>query len=127
MADEQVLDAVWVRLVEAFGQQVVNNYGEEMPETWRMALLPMTEAQIKKGLEDAVTTGRTWMPTLSQFVAACRRARPAYHNPFPELPPPPKDFDKAAPIIESCRQALREDKKLTAEERLALWERSRGG
>jgi len=93
MADvpEKWIDRLFDRFVALFGAQKVAGMWAGSP----MAVVKQTDAEqlgrldpdmVRHGLQRCVDDGLEWPPTLPEFVALCRRAVVAAHQPAPLLP-----------------------------------------
>lgn len=61
----------WLRLVEIYGNQLLNEYGEKMPDVWVEAVEELTDAQIACGFEGIKKSRSPFMPRLPVFLAYC--------------------------------------------------------
>jgi len=59
-----------------FGKAFYREHGEEPANLWNQAVWALTDKQIVGGLANLANEGLTFPPTLSQFVAACKKPAP---------------------------------------------------
>lgn len=57
------------------GDAVKRKFGTKPPAEWESALTYLTDNQLRHGLESTVKSGAEHIPTLPQFLSACRNAR----------------------------------------------------
>lgn len=77
-----------------YGTRLTRDFGESVPDPWRSAIATLNDLQIQRGLRRLTAAGSASVPTLPQFVKACRQTgddegetRPAATY----LPAPPVD------------------------------------
>jgi hypothetical protein len=67
----RVMDTLWLRLSEAYGYQLISQYGETMPDSWERLLTGITPEMIKQGLERLATREDKWPPNAVEFRQLC--------------------------------------------------------
>ena len=95
---------VWLQLAEMFSKSFLRENGDEPPMLWKQAIWKLTDEQIITGLGNLGNDDLQFPPNLSQFIAACKRPKPAnapYWN-------KPKQIEDQRP---SGRMSLAEWKK----------------
>lgn len=76
-----------------YGNRLVRDYGESAPEAWANVIGALKDHEIAAGLRALINIGSGSVPTLPQFVKACRNAQEhdgphANHSPERTLPRP---------------------------------------
>ncbi len=61
----------WYKMVEIFGNQLLNEYGTDIPEIWMEAIEELTPEQIKCGFEGIKKSRSPFTPRLPVFLAYC--------------------------------------------------------
>ena len=62
---------VWTVMTQAFGKSFASIFGSSPSETWIDGISTLSDAQIKRGCQKILTSGREFPPNLSLFMAAC--------------------------------------------------------
>lgn len=100
---ERAVDRLFARFAAMYGDAAMKRmWGQQTPEAvkgiWADALGRFDMAALMNGLRHLEDAGKTFPPTLPEFVAACRakpETMPAEHRPY--LPPPePSAAERAA-------------------------------
>lgn len=69
-------EQVWSHFSGMFGGDAVKRkFGTKPPTEWESALTYLTDNQLRHGLETIVKSGAEHIPTLPQFLHACRNSR----------------------------------------------------
>jgi Rha family phage regulatory protein len=61
----------WIVLVEIFGNQLINEYGTNVPKVWGKEFETMTDEQFKRGIQGIKKSKSPFMPRLPVFLAYC--------------------------------------------------------
>ena len=61
----------WYKMVEIFGNQLLNEYGTDIPEIWMEAIEELTPEQIKCGFDGIKKSRSPFTPRLPVFLAYC--------------------------------------------------------
>lgn len=56
-----------------YGTRLTRDFGESVPEPWKSAINSLNDHQVQRGLRRLTATGSASVPTLPQFVKACRQ------------------------------------------------------
>jgi hypothetical protein len=69
-------EALWKRMAEMFGAETLaRKYGDTAPETWITAVERLNQFELERGMRRLVYGGKTYIPTLPEFLRMCRRDR----------------------------------------------------
>ncbi len=67
---------VWTRLAGIYGaDKLTRAFGDTAPPDWRKQISELNDAQLNHGLDRLAISGNRFVPTLPDFVTACRSAR----------------------------------------------------
>lgn len=55
-----------------YGGRLTRDLGESVPETWRRAILQLSDHEVRRGLARLLKGGHSGAPSLPQFVKACK-------------------------------------------------------
>lgn len=71
------LEKIWEFMAQMYGDLWVNAYGESAAENiaWKAGISGLTGKQIKAGLEKVALSGKTFPPTLPEFLAYCKDSK----------------------------------------------------
>ena len=69
--EEQVINLLWVRLAEIYGQGFVTQYGEMPSRSWKDLLRGISPDQIKSGLEKLTKRESSFPPNAIEFRQLC--------------------------------------------------------
>ncbi len=86
--------------------------GDEPPQLWRQAVARLTEGEIKTGLANLANDNLSFPANLSQFVSACKRAKPIM--PWKALPAPPESAEQKDAKWEKQMRAMLGDERWEA-------------
>lgn len=64
----------WLWLIDIYGSQMTNQYGNDIPQVWEDVLGNLTTAQFKRGIEAIKNSASPYMPKLPVFIAYCKDA-----------------------------------------------------
>ena len=68
---KNLIDLLWVRMTEIYGQLWVNSYGSTPSRPWIDALNGMQPEKIATGLNQILKNGDTFPPGLPKFLLYC--------------------------------------------------------
>ena len=73
----QALEQIWEFMSQTYGNLWVDAFGEVAGENqaWKIGLTGLTAKQVLQGLEKTATSGKTFPPTLPEFLAYCRGSK----------------------------------------------------
>jgi hypothetical protein len=71
MGDYNRIERVWLRLMQAYGSRMADNYGPKAPKPWADAIDDLSNEQVAYGFRKITRDTPVHPPTLGQFVAAC--------------------------------------------------------
>jgi hypothetical protein len=99
---ERAIERLFARFVAMFGQSAMQRMWLDVPldevkGAWADSLSRFTVDELLRGLRNIEADGRSFPPTLPEFMAACRRKAesvPAMHR--PALAPPPRTAEEIA-------------------------------
>lgn len=77
------MDALWTAFGDAYGHRWVRGYGPVPSATWLRALGGLSDAQIQRGCERALSQWPDWPPALGEFVRSCLPTAPELGMPEP--------------------------------------------
>lgn len=76
---------LWERLGGMYGvDSLMRKFGESPPMEWVSALSAMNDAQMQNGLQQLAKAGSAHLPTLPEFLKACRESR-EFASPIPQV------------------------------------------
>lgn len=67
----------WTALTQMFGPRLVRDYGPSAPDAWRNVIGAMRPQELANGLKALLDGGSGSVPTLPQFIKACRSSNEA--------------------------------------------------
>jgi hypothetical protein len=116
---------VWQHLAGLFGADALERkFGPDPPPEWEAALSDLNDAQLHHGLQSLMRTGGDRVPTLPQFIAACRDNREfSRAGTDRALAPPDQNWELAGNrhlIALAARRGL-EHKPIYEDEARRLW------
>ncbi|MBS7827017.1 hypothetical protein J7624_07640 [Wohlfahrtiimonas chitiniclastica] len=73
----QALEQIWEFMSQMYGELWINSFGEVASENlaWKAGLSGLTAKQVMSGLEKVAKSGKTFPPTLPEFLAYCKDER----------------------------------------------------
>lgn len=89
---------LWDALSGIYGKRFCTEHGEEMNETWKLAVAQISYTQAKHGLDTCLRSKDEFVPTLPQFLYRARSM------------PPPVTYRLPSPVIDRVvgRQRVKE-------------------
>jgi hypothetical protein len=67
------VEALWKRMAEMFGAEALaRKYGDTPPDTWITAVERLNQFELERGMRRLVYGGKTYVPTLPEFLRMCR-------------------------------------------------------
>ena len=86
----KIMDLLWLRMTEIYGNQWVSGYGITPNRSWVEALARYEPEDIKRGLELTVRLADEFPPNLAMFISRCEKPRIEPCHNIARLPEPPK-------------------------------------
>lgn len=80
-----------------FGPRLVRDYGPSAPDAWRNVIGAMRPDELAAGLKELLASGKGSVPTLPQFIKACRDGV----EQVPEQIPPERRIERKFEPIEA--------------------------
>lgn len=97
---DALIDALFVRLATMFGNKWLDMWANIPIHTvkteWARTLTGITPTQFQLAIDDLITAGTTFPPTLPEFAASCRSFR--INLPAPQLVPKPDSEQTKATV-----------------------------
>lgn len=89
---ESRASALWRRFGGMYGaEHITRKFGENPPREWVAKVGELNDHQLEQGLKRCLNSGRSYMPSLPEFLKFCREAGDEYRNevePSNTLPAP---------------------------------------
>lgn len=85
-----------------FGPRLVRDYGQSAPDTWRNVIGAMHSYELQRGLKNLLESGSGSVPTLPQFIKACRTPIESEQSPAPVSHRVERKFDPIEAHANKC-------------------------
>lgn len=111
--EPSLVERLFARFATAYGAQKLAVAWGSVPKEaviaeWTRGLAPFDEAVVWAAYERVLASGESWVPTLPEFLAACRRCQPARPRALMLAGPrDPRDIERGAEHMASIRTLLR--------------------